>query len=60
MWFYKDWFLEGVRKQFTAAFVSPSLSVKSLKCWISVGRDFNCSQMLPVSFDAIVGGQSCD
>lgn len=50
----------GSSEGFTAVFVSLLLTVKWLKCWISVGRAFNYSQMLPVAFDVLVGGQSYD
>lgn len=55
-----SWMVPGSSEGFTAVFVSLLLTVKWLKCWISVGRAFNYSQMLPVAFDVLVGGQSYD
>lgn len=55
-----SWMVPGSSEGFTAVFVSLLLTVKWLKCRISVGRAFNYSQMLPVAFDVLVGGQSYD
>lgn len=55
-----SWMVPGSSEGFTAVFISLFLTVKWLKCRISVGRAFNYSQMLPVAFDVLVGGQSYD